>query len=536
MDIIMTTLERAGYPLRDYQMSGVKWMRQHEANGNGGILADEPGLGKTIQALALAVPEESHPTLIVVPKSVVNQWRELAEIIFGKDLVYVFQGSNKKQDLGEYRIVITTYTTLILNGGTSDPALLWLSCLKNSGSIGSQESIKAYQSWSKQPKALRNIWEKRARKTVSPLRKTHWTRVILDEAHRIKNHKTNGYETCCSLKTRYRWALTGTPVQNRYRELKTLFTFVLPDQKEVILRSRHASTLQPIIDQFLLRRKKSDFLDQLPPIVEEVVEVNFETQREQDIYTRVHQQVFDQIAQLQDPVSTKGGLSLIVIEHLLRLRQAAQHPSLFIDAMGRKLKSSTTTDDTSTIISSKHNRLLQLIQATPNKPALVFFQFTAEMSILKPLFESNGIDVFQLNGTMSLSERYTQIQQAKEAAIKQTQGGSPCAFFIQIVAGGAGLNLQEFSQVFILSPDWNPFNEVQAIGRSYRSGQKSPVLVRRLVLTYPPKDPTTTTTSEIDQTIDQRIQYLQNKKLDLAALLLNDPSIHQKSYRKTRIV
>ena len=111
MDIIMNTLERAGYPLRDYQMSGVKWMRQHEANGNGGILADEPGLGKTIQALALAVPEESHPTLIVVPKSVVNQWRELAEIIFGKDLVYVFQGSMVEgtPESGERHIVAPSY-------------------------------------------------------------------------------------------------------------------------------------------------------------------------------------------------------------------------------------------------------------------------------------------------------------------------------------------------------------------------------------------------------------------------------------------
>lgn len=519
-------LETRGYTLRNYQVAGVSWMFRHESDGHGGILADEPGLGKTLQALALSFLTSLHPTLIVVPKSVINQWHELAQSIFGKDAVYVFQGRNKEENLDKYRIVITTYTTLILNGGTPDAALLWVNYIKSVENLSQAATAEKYKEWSSLPKQLRRIWEKEAKRSVSPLRKTTWTRVILDEAHRIKNKKTNGYKACCALKTSYRWALTGTPIQNRVKELKTLFSFVNPE-----LEISGRSDLQPLIDVYLLRRKKSDYLQELPQLLEEIIEVPFATKEEQDIYTRIEQQVFDQISLLQEQGTHSNGqnLTLLVLEHILRLRQAAQHPALFIDAMGRKMKS--TTKSTLPNTSSKHNRLLSLVQDTPNKPSLVFFQFTAEMTMLKSLFESNGINVFQLNGTMNLTERNNQIRLAKEAAIQHAQGGPPCSFFIQIVAGGVGLNLQEFSQVYILSPDWNPFNEVQAIGRSYRSGQTSSVLVRRLVLTYPPDK---TKHTPPNQTIDQRIQAMQDKKLAMASTILNDPSIHSKTFQKNK--
>ena len=560
---IESVLNNKGITLRSYQVDGVFWMRQHEENGDGGILADEPGLGKTVQTLALAIPDEDTvpPTLVVVPKSVSGQWLELAQTIFGKKKVFCFDDRttkakrNKVSSFQGYRVVITTYPILILNEKAEGPTLWFNEAVKND-CVKPSQAGELNKLFKKLPKETQKFWKKRAKQRASPLHRTRWHRVILDEAHRIKNAKTNGHKVCCRLKTSYRWVLTGTPIQNRLQEFKNLFCFALG-------RKRISNEMLEQLQQtHLLRRTKAEFLTSLPPMVEEYIEVPFETQEEQDTYTHIQEEVYSKISRLKDTFRGQN-TSLLVLEQLLRLRQATQHPSLFLNAMKRKHQESPTRVEEETglpLSSSKHNRLLQLLQASQSQPALLFFQFTEEIDYLRPLLRE--FKFFRLDGSMSTRDRNAEIERAKKAAQdfhSRTRVGSgdsvnpkPPVFCIQIVTGGMGLNLQDYNHVYILSPDWNPFNEIQAIGRAYRSGQKRPVVVRRLGLVYPPsQEPKTLDGTviegggEMDEngvikkihyrtrntTIDQTIRSIQDAKLVKAAEILRDETISPDRFR-----
>lgn len=560
MDSIHSRLSSAGFTLRPYQVDGVEWMLRHEDNGDGGILADEPGLGKTLQALSLAIPDElEQPTLVVVPKSVVGQWLQLANSIFGKDSVFCFddrttsaQRSQIKKFDG-YRVVITTYPIIILNE-TPRGHTLWVSQAIKEGSIQPSQMADMRTLFKQLPEDTRSFWHKMAKKQEGPIHRTHWKRVILDEAHRIKNAKTNGHKVCRQLRTETRWALTGTPIQNRLKEFKNLFSFAV--------NQTHIDTeqLRSLQKTHLLRRKKSDFLDSLPPIVEEYIEVPFQTQEEQDTYTLIQEEVYSEISRLKETFRDQN-TSLIQLEHLLRLRQATQHPALFLSAMKRKgsveeVSGTIEEEAKNTMTSSKHTRLLQLLASRDAQPALVFFQFTEEIDYLQPLLSE--FPVYKLDGTMNTRDRNAEIEKAKKAAQRFHSLAPECiekppVFCIQIVTGGMGLNLQDYNHVYILSPDWNPFNEIQAIGRAYRSGQERPVVVRRLGLVYPksqqPKTLEGTVVKgggEMDEhgiikkinyrtrntTIDQTIRSIQDAKLVKAAEILNDPSISPIRFQK----
>jgi transcription termination factor 2 len=567
MEQIALVLKKVGLTLRSYQVDGVSWMRQHEKEGDGGILADEPGLGKTLQALALAIPDEDTvpPTLVVVPKSVVGQWLELAQAIFGKKKVFCFDDRttkakrNKVTSFQGYRVVITTYPILILNEKAEGPTLWFNEAIKYDF-IQPSQAGELKHLFKKLPKKTRHFWNKRAKQTASPLHWTRWHRIILDEAHRIKNAKTNGHKVCCQLKTSYRWALTGTPIQNRLQEFKSLFCFALG--------RNHITTenLECLQQTHLLRRTKADFLTSLPPIVEEYIEVIFETQEEQDTYTYIQEEVYSEISRLKDTFRGQN-TSLLQLEHLLRLRQAAQHPSLFLNAMKRKHQESPTQVEEEPglpLSSSKHNRLRQLLQDHQSQPALIFFQFTEELDYLRPLLRE--FTLFRLDGSMNTRERNAEIAKAKRAAqdfhsrtpakLGESAETRPPVFCIQIVTGGMGLNLQDYNHVYILSPDWNPFNEIQAIGRAYRSGQERPVVVRRLGLVYPPSQEPKTLEGivvegggEMDEkgvikkihyrthntTIDQTIRSIQDAKLVKAAEILRDESISPDRFRHQTI-
>ena len=553
MDSIHSSLSKAGFTLRPYQVEGVEWMLRHEDNGDGGVLADEPGLGKTLQALSLAIPDElKQPTLVVVPKSVVGQWLQLAHSIFGKDRVFCFddrttstQRSRIKKFDG-YRVVITTYPIIIMNE-TPRGHTLWISQAIKEGSIQPSQIAEMRTLFKQLPEDTRSFWNKMAKKQEGPIHRTRWKRVILDEAHRIKNANTNGHKVCRQLRAEIRWALTGTPIQNRLKEFKNLFSFAIN------VTDIDTETLRSLQETHLLRRKKTDYLESLPPIVEEYIDVPFETQEEQRTYTLIQEEVYNEISRLKDTLRDQN-TSLMQLEHLLRLRQATQHPSLFLNAMKRKgsvedIPEAIEEDAKNTMTSSKHNRLLQLLNGSDAQPSLVFFQFTEEIEYLQPLL--GEFSVFKLDGSMSTRDRNVEIKKATAAAqrfhsLEPESIEKPPVFCIQIVTGGMGLNLQDYNHVYILSPDWNPFNEIQAIGRAYRSGQTHPVVVRRLGLVYPPSDQPKTLEGQVvkggglmlpngtvekihyrtrNTTIDQTIRSIQDAKLVKAAEILNDPSI-----------
>lgn len=497
--------------LKDYQLEGVKWMLNHEKEGHGGLLGDEPGLGKTYQALSLIISHHKSVNLVVVPASTLPQWTRESRILCGEDRVYVHHGSARDKLLPEgTRVVLTTPDTL-----------------RRSGYL-----------YTKKPNYYLD------------LHVIDWDRIIVDEVHCIKNHKSESFKCFTQLKSNLKWGLSGTPIQNNTREIKNLFSFVtntnpsdpLPDSLDNLINSR------------LLRRKKQDKLD-LKPIEIENVTVTFKSKKERKFYQKVQKNIRRDLINMGN--GAPGEQMAILMELLIRLRQTSQHPQLVIEGFRRKLRKEGLVDDPNGVEarekipdwsygpSSKHLSLLEMISEHPNDKTLVFCKFTKEMDILEELLKTNSYRVARLDGSMSQTQRTEVLQncvdynldgipisgEIGETIKKKIRSYlSPDILLIQIDAGGVGLNLQSFNRVYISSPDYNPANEDQAIARCWRLGQKKRVYVKRLVL----QDMENKTDDNTpDLMIDRRILQIQEQKRKLHAKLLNDESLSYNGKWKT---
>lgn len=508
---------RIGLRLRDYQEEGVRWMLQHESHPRGGCLCDDPGLGKTLQAMTLLLRDElvgpSAPSIIVVPTSLLKQWVDLAHDLLGetgKTRVIRYYGKDKAlltpEALAQCRVVITTYGTVNfekLNGA--------LDLLEGHASMTPVEKVAAFQAL---PPEEQRALEMSAAQSNRLFQNT-WQRVILDEAHRIKNPKSLAFRRNSLFKTSIRWVLTGTPIQNTPKELKTLFLFTLGKSYMV----EHGHDLEALAETHLLRRTKEDKLT-LKAIDEAFVHVPMEDPEERRLYTSLMERI-TRAAQVIDQTQKGGTKAMALFELLLRKRQATQHLDIVYSGLQRKYQNITQSWNKS---SSKHKTLFELLPS--REGSLVFCHFTQEIHILAKALREMGRPVFTLHGSMSTDER--------EAAIEATRMCDPTrgpVFLCQIIAGGVGLNLQHIHWVFITSPDWNPCNEIQAIARSHRSGQQESVHVRRLVLTMP-SQPDMPDTQE-NKTIDELIRDRQTDKLEMIGDILQDKGYqHMSSQRK----
>ena len=489
-----------GVILKDYQEEGCRWMFSQEANGTGGLLADEPGLGKTYQSIALIASDPDSLNLIVVPSSTLPQWKKDAIMFCGEDSVYLHHGLDRQVSIpNKTRIVLTTPQTLFVSG---------------------------------------HLHDKYNRSYVN-LHEIYWDRIVIDEVHCIKNPNSNTSKRFMKLLGRFKWGLSGTPIQNTEAEIKNLFKFVTNTRyNDVLPRS-----LNDLLDHntgLILRRKKVDKLT-LPPVEIENHEVDFHTEAEKEFYLKVKRNVRDEFLFSQG-MGSVGDEMAIMMELLLRLRQTVTHPQLVIDGYRRKyVKTGVTLEDAKREfpdwmggISTKHQTMLDLISKHPKDNSIIFSQFTQEMNILQKLFTQNGYDVARIDGSLSQLKKAEVIARCQgptqdiPTIIKNKLGNNidrvidsflnkrPQILLIQIKAGGVGLNLQSYNRVYITSPDWNPANEDQAIARSWRMGQNKKVYVKRIVL------------NDIDEktsVIDSRILSIQENKRELQSKLLQDESL-----------
>ena len=508
MESIKQTLAKHNFTLRDYQENGIQWMIDLENNNEGGVLGDDPGLGKTLQVLSLIINDKpSQKTLIILPTSLLKQWVDLASMIFGKDSVGTYYGQKKHTfDFNLYKIVVTTYGTIILDNLSHGKTEFINHSLPDSKD---QKEIQNYYKqqlkiWNKLSKQEKDKWNTKAKKNTPLIFQLNWNRLILDEAHRIKSSKSKAFERTYMINARYKWAITGTPMQNNKKEFLSLFKFVLQND------DLHVSNVEDLVNTYHLRRTKEKCLkDKLPDIIENQIEVPFHTDKEKDFYRLIQSNTKSKFMKIQNDDGTDK--MAIMFELLLRLRQTSQHPQMVIDGFNRKYKKQI--DDYTGGHSSKHLKLLQLVKEK-KEPAIVFCHFTSEMNIIQNLFNSeHSIKVLRLDGSLSMEERNTIIEQSKNIT------DNIFIFLIQINAGGVGLNLQHISNVYITGPDWNPCNEIQAIARSHRLGQTKVVTVNRLILID----------DEEHTTIDQRIHTIQHNKLVMIGDVLNDDGYHKLS-------
>lgn len=447
--------------LRTYQREGLGWLNFLAQFGFGGILADDMGLGKTIQVLALldrrrasmpapAAAEKRSPCLVVAPKSVLFNWADEAAKFTPHLRIATYSGADRamlRPHLHEYDLVITSYGIL--------------------------------------------------RRDVAEFKDTTFDYVVLDEAQAIKNPRSKSARAARAVKATHRLALTGTPVENHLGDLWSIFEFLNPgmlgsgtrfseavrggasDPSRLETAQQAAGALRP----FILRRTKKQVLTELPPKTEQTIVCQMGAAQR-----RVYEQLRDYYRGSvlgasggAGTMATSNGGAMIVLEALLRLRQAACHPAL-IDAK--------RTDAPSAKLDALLEQLEELMDE--GHKALVFSQFTSMLALVRKSLDERNVTYEYLDGqTRDRKQRIDRFQNDPNCPL----------FLISLKAGGLGLNLTAAQYVFILDPWWNPAVEAQAIDRAHRIGQTQHVTAYRLVCA---------------DTVEQRIIELQDKKRQLA--------------------
>lgn len=427
---IEVTKEPEGFQgeLRGYQRDGFGWLSFLLHFRFGGCLADDMGLGKTIQLLALLQERrnnrETHaPSLIVVPKSLIFNWRQECEKFTPglKLLEYVgLHRTRARKKFAKADLVLTTYGTV--------------------------------------------------RRDILALKETQFDLIVLDEAQAIKNAGSQVAKACRLLKGTHKLALSGTPIENRLSDLWSIFEFLNPgmlgrasvfkmqtaDANDQASRKLLSQALKP----FILRRTKKEVARDLPEKLEQTILCNLGKTQE-----TLYNEMRDHYRNSLLGMIKQQGLArskIHVLEALLRLRQAACHPGL-LDA-GRVEESSAKLD-----VLTLH---LQELLSEGHK-ALVFSQFTSFLAIVRKHLDAQGITYEYLDGQT----------RDRKKPIDHFQNDPACGvFLISLKTGGLGLNLTAADYVFLLDPWWNPAVEMQAIDRAHRLGQSRKVFAYRLIV------------------------------------------------------
>ena len=336
----------------------------------------------------------------------------------------------------------------------------------------------------------------------TPLHMVQWDRVILDEAHEIRNNKSKLFKSVCRLQTQIKWIVTGTPVFNSMEDFVSLCTFL--GLSKVVVQGM----TQKVKDIYILRRTKEDLAQiserlRLPPCHFENVELDMYPDEKQ-LYEIVFLEAQETIRDAFRHAQSLNAKNMVILEALLRARQVMIHPPLYLEGIA---KQTGTKAEKWVGRSKKMETLFEMIKSHPSEKTLIFCQFRGEMNHIQKNMER---PVFRIDGSVPKEERVKQIEGFKKAA-------PGAVFIIQIRSGGQGLNLQEATRVYITGPSWNPATELQAVGRSHRTGQTNPVYVKKLVY------------KECARfvSVEQEMMALQGHKSIVCSKVLNDERIEK---------
>ena len=461
--------------LRENQKIGYTWMRTLARYHFGGILADDMGLGKTLQVIALLTAfyqekteqkaagnegsgsELPLPSLIVCPASLVYNW-----------------GQEFARFSPEIRV-------LLIAGTAKERQEQLEEQMRMEASEGAQVIITSY--------------DLLKRDRAAYLGRT-FEYEIIDEAQVIKNAKTQGAKAVKEISANVRFALTGTPVENRLSELWSIFDFLMPgflygyrkfrERYELpIVKNQDPealTALRRMTGPFVLRRLKKDVLRELPGKEERIV-YSAASGRQQKLYTASALKLKEALA----GGAWSGNGKLEVLSQLMRLRQICCDPALcFEDYTGESAKLETCVSLIASASAAGHKILL-------------FSQFASMLERIQERLLQEGISSHLLVGATPKEERSRMVQAFASDEVP--------VFLISLKAGGTGLNLTAADIVIHYDPWWNVAAQNQATDRAYRIGQEKPVTVYKLIL----KD-----------TIEENLLKLQNAKLALAAQVVSE--------------
>ncbi|KAK0373817.1 SNF2 family domain-containing protein [Colletotrichum limetticola] len=439
--------------LMEYQIEGVNWMLWNYHSEKNAILADEMGLGKTVQVVGLISTlvhgdPKCWPFLVVVPNSTCPNWRR--EI---------------KQWAPDLRVV--TY-----HGGKQAQELAYKYELFPRGS----QEIKAHV-------VVMSYDSAQDDRTKHLFRSVQWAGLVVDEGQRLKNDKSLLYTALRSMRFPFRLLLTGTPLQNNKRELFNLLQFIDPtqnaaklDEEFQELNAQNLPELHGRIKQYFLRRTKAQVLKFLPPMAQIIVPVSMSILQEK-LCKSIIAKSPDLIKAIfaDDKVNKKDRGSLNNI--LMQLRKCLCHPFMYSEAVEERTVDQVQLHENLVSASGKLmllNIMLPKLKERGHR-VLIFSQFLNQLDIIEDFLNGLGFQYRRLDGSLSSREKQKYIDDYNEP-------NSPVfAFLLSTRAGGVGINLATADTVIILDPDFNPHQDIQAISRAHRIGQKHKVLCFQLM-------------------------------------------------------
>lgn len=442
-----------GGELMKYQMEGLNWLYYQWYQQRNGILADEMGLGKTIQVIGfMATLVQEHncfPFLIVVPNSTCANWRREIKQWAPSLRVVAYFGSAQARDMAnryemhpegakELRchVVVTSYEA------------------------ASDDSSRRF------------------------LRSVNWAGLITDEGQRLKNDKSQLYTALTAVKAPFRLLMTGTPLQNNARELFNLLQFLDEkidaaelEEKYAEMTSENIKELHEQIRPYILRRTKAQVLTFLPPLGQIILPISMSHLQKQ-----VYKSILSKSPELLKALFTsdkglkqqeRANLSNI----LMQLRKCLCHPFVYSREIEERTDIAAVSHRNLVEASAKLSLLETLLPKLKERGhrVLIFSQFLDMLNIIEDFLDGMQMAYQRLDGTMGSLEKQKRIDQFNAP-------DSPLfAFLLSTRAGGVGINLATADTVIILDPDFNPHQDLQAIARAHRIGQKNKVLCFQLL-------------------------------------------------------
>lgn len=443
--------------LRNYQKSGFRWLKTMASYGFGGILADDMGIGKTIQVIAVLQDEKNTnkeaTSLVICPSSLLLNWQnEIDKFSENLSSIIISGNSDERKALlhqcKNYDVIITSYDYL-------------------------KRDIEEYQD-------------------------LLFTYQIIDEAQFIKNHNTKNAHSVKLVKAIHKFALTGTPIENSLAELWSIFDYLMPGYlynynyfkatyEIPIVKENDLIALKELkrmVEPFILRRVKKDVLKELPEKVENTLLV--------DLDEEARKLYMANVALIRQDLSTAfehNGVAksrIMVLSMLTRLRQLCCDPRLLYE----NFKGT----------SAKLNACMELIESSmeSGKKVLLFSQFTSLLALIEEELTNRGIPYYLLKGSTPKGQRQHLVNAFNTNDIP--------VFLISLKAGGTGLNLTSAEVVIHFDPWWNISAQNQATDRAYRIGQHNNVQVFKLIAR---------------DTIEEKIMSLQDQKKDLGDSIIS---------------
>ena len=462
-------LDHTGMDHKQYQYDGVRWILNNELRPlplhkvRGGFIADEMGLGKTIMMIGTFLCNFLERTLIVVPPVLVDQWYLQIYKTTGHKAV-IYHGEDKKKatldQLNKATIVITTYGAIMMT----------------------KPQIK--------------------NKELSMLHQVKWSRLVFDEAHHLRNAKTRRHISAKMLSAKIRWLVSGTPVQNKKDDFYSLCSMLkLP-------RSFYTDSvnLRALASAFILKRTKSQVGIIMPSVVLDKNIVEWTNRKEMELSEEIHSALeFSRVSQLKGSRYIANAIKPgAILALLLSARQSCIYPKLMASRLNKlRLLGDYSSYTEAFNHSSKLDSVVKTILERKGNGCgkLIFCHFREEIDEIASRLRAAGMKhVVTFDGRTSGVNRCEALNAKNDALI------------LQIQTGCEGLNLQEnYSEIYFISPHWNPAVEDQAIARCHRIGQTKPVFVKRFEMS------SFETEEEFDtRTVDNYVGQIQDGKRIIA--------------------